>query len=104
MMRNQPFSLVQAINKNLFLKIFCSLYIFLFLGIALPAHHHSDGVDHDDCIFCITQNQAPTTEMVFSVPLVTRIIVELSQPPIKFYDPQLISTFQSRAPPALTLS
>jgi hypothetical protein len=104
MMRNYPISFIRAINRNLFLKIFCSLFVFLFLGVALPAHHHSDGLDHDDCVFCVVQKQAPTTEMVFSVPLVTQIIVELSQSPIQFYNPQLISTFQSRAPPVLKLS
>jgi hypothetical protein len=104
MMRNQPFSLVQAMHKNLFLKVFCSFYICLFLGIALPAHHHSDGVDHDNCALCILQNQAPTTETVFSLACVVGIPVELFQPPIKFHDPRLIFAFHSRAPPASTLS
>ena len=55
MMRNYPISFIRAINRNLFLKIFCSLFVFLFLGIALPAHHHNDGLDHDDCVLCVVQ-------------------------------------------------
>jgi hypothetical protein len=52
----------------------------------------------------VVQKQAPTTEVVFSLPIVIRIFVELTQPPIKFYNPCLISAFQSRAPPVLKLS
>jgi hypothetical protein len=104
MMRNYPISFIRAINRNLFLKIFCSLFVFLFLGVALPAHHHNDGLDHDDCVLCVVQKQAPATEVVFSLPIVTRIFVELTQPPIKFYNPCLISAFQSRAPPTTKLS
>jgi hypothetical protein len=96
--------IINAMHKNLFLKVFCSFYICLFLGIALPAHHHSDGLEHDDCAFCVVQKQASTTETVFSLPIVTRTIVELIQLPIKFCNPFLISAFQSRAPPASKLS
>ena len=76
-MRNKPISLIQVIQKNLFLKIFFSLYICLFLGIVLPAHHHSDGLDHDDCVFCTMQNNAPVAEAVFTLPTVADYIVEL---------------------------
>ncbi len=100
-MRNKPISLIQVIQKNLFLKIFFSLYICLFLGIVLPAHHHSDGMDHDDCAFCTMQNQAPVAEAVFSLPTVTGSIVELLQPPEQYYLPGILSSFDSRAPPAL---
>jgi hypothetical protein len=104
MKRKPPILLIQSIHENLFLKIFCSLYVFLFLGVALPTHHHNDGLDHDDCIFCLVQKQAITPETVFSLPLVTRTVVELTQLPIQFYNPCLISAFQSRAPPVLKLS
>ena len=99
-MRNKPILLIQAIQKNLFLKIFFSLYICLFLGIVLPAHHHSDGADHDDCAFCTMQNQAPVAEAVFLLPLVTVCFVELLQLPERYYIPGILSSFDSRAPPA----
>ena len=98
-MNNQPILLIHSIHKNLLLKIVCSVYIFLFLGIALPAHHHSDGLDHGDCTFCVVQKQAPVAETAFSLPTVADIIVEAFQSPIKVYDPRFISAFHSRAPP-----
>ncbi len=104
MMYNRQISLIRAINKNLFLKIFCSLYIFLFLGIVLPAHHHDDGADHDNCAFCIAQNQAPTTETVFSLPIFSGVFVDLPQSTIQNYLPIIFSSFDIRAPPASKLS
>lgn len=103
MMHNKPIFHIQAIQENLFLKIFFLLYICLFLGIVLPAHHHSDGVDHDDCVFCTMQNHAPVAEAVFSLPMVTGSIVELPQLPEQYYIPGILSSFDSRAPPALIL-
>jgi hypothetical protein len=50
------------------------------------------------------QKQATTPETVFSLPLVTRTIVELTRLPLQFYNPCLISAFQSRAPPFLMLA
>lgn len=91
---------LHAIHKNLFLKIFCSLYILLFLGIALPSHHHSDGIEHGDCAFCIVQKQTPIAETAFSIPTITCIIIEAIEAPQNSYIPLSISSFQSRAPPA----
>ena len=101
-MGNKPIFRIQAMQENLFLKIFCSIYLCLFFGIVLPAHYHSDGVDHDDCVFCTMQNQAPVAEAVFSLPMVTGSIVELPQPPEQYYlPPEFCPLFDSRAPPAL---
>lgn len=104
MMRKQPILLIQAIKKNFFIKIFFSLYICLFLGIALPSHHHSDGLDHDDCIFCTMQKQAPLTETVFSLPIPAGILLESFKSPEQCFFPSVISSFHSRAPPVLKLS
>jgi len=100
-MRNKPIFLIQPLQENLFLKIFLSLYVCFFLGIALPVHHHSDGLDHDDCAFCTMQNHAPLAETVFSLPTAAGSIVELPQPPRRNYIPGILSAFKSRAPPAL---
>jgi len=104
MLFHRPIFILRAIHKNLFLKMFCSIFLSAFLGIAMPAHRHSDGVIHGDCIFCITQKQAPTAVMTFSLPLITGSIVELSQLPARLYYPHIIAAFQSRAPPVSTLS
>lgn len=99
-MSSKPIFLVQSGQENLFVKIFLSLYICFFLGIALPAHHHSDGVDHDDCAFCTMQNHAPVAETVFSLPTVTESIAELPRPVVQSCIPGILSSFDSRAPPA----
>ena len=95
---------LHALHTNLFLKIFCSLYILLFLGIALPTHHHSDGIEHGDCAFCIVQKQTPITETAVTIPTITCIIVEAFKAPHNSCAPLYISSFQSRAPPLSTLS
>jgi hypothetical protein len=100
-MRNKPLLLIQAMQRNLFSKIFFSLYICFFLGIALPAHHHNDGLDHDDCAFCTMQNHAPVAETVFSLPSVTDSIVDLPRHVVQCFIPGFVSAFDSRAPPAL---
>jgi hypothetical protein len=89
----------QVMHKNLFLKIFFSGYICFFFGVALPAHHHSDGVDHDDCVFCTMQKHASVTESVFSLPVSTGLPVESFTPPLQCFIPIETSSFHSRAPP-----
>jgi hypothetical protein len=104
MIHNPPTTQIYALHKNLFLKIFCTLYILLFFGIALPAHHHSDGIEHGDCAFCIVQKQTPTTETAFPIPTIACIIIEAFEAPQNSYTPLSISSFQSRAPPPSELS
>jgi len=104
MVCNQPISNIRVINKNLSLKIFFSLFLCLFLGIALPAHHHSDGLEHGDCSFCVVQKSTPTVETVYSLPVVMGSFVELFQPSIQSYSPFILSAFQSRAPPVSAIS
>jgi hypothetical protein len=104
MTRNKPIILIHAIHKKFSLKIFCSLFLCLFFGIALPVHHHNDGIDHGDCAFCVLQKQASVVEMAISLPAITESIIELSQSPIQNYNPCIISAFQSRAPPVATFS
>jgi hypothetical protein len=96
--------IIQSINKNLVLKIFCSFLLCLIFGIALPAHHHEDGFSHDDCAFCMLQKSVSPIEVVFSVASVVIIVAELSQAAIRFYNPNIIFSFHSRAPPVLSLS
>jgi hypothetical protein len=98
MASNKPISVIRTIIGNLPLKIFWSIFLCLFLGVALPAHHHDDGLNHSDCAFCVVQKSTPPVEGMWSLPVVFDIVTELTQPPLQRCYPILVLAFNSRAP------
>jgi hypothetical protein len=77
-----------------------AIFLCFYLGVILPAHHHSDEQQHDDCMLCISQQQPLITEIVFTLPVFVPVIIAFYPPAINTGLSTFTSLFQSRAPPA----
>jgi len=92
----------QAVHVRIIKNIaqpFIALFLCLYLGLILPAHHHSDGKTHDDCTLCVVQHQPVKAEAVFVPPAVIVSETVVLFPFVKFRAPSFVSAYRTRAPP-----
>lgn len=99
-----PTSYFQPYNKRGRLNIVSlsiAVFISLYIGIILPAHHHSDGKSHDSCTLCIVQHQPAKINLIFTLPEIISdsIVIVFSVTLSRFSS--FVSVYQTRAPPAL---
>ena len=91
--------LIKLWNRNIQAAI--ALLLCLYIGIVLPAHHHSDGKDHPRCLLCMVQSQ-PAEAATVSVPdlFFTQVLEALPCFFQSIQDRGSFVSFQIRAPPA----
>ena len=81
---------------------FCFLlYMAILLGFVVPMHHHTDGMEHSDCVVCIISHQPVIAPIIASVFIaILRIFIKAP----RFYTTlhtRIPLTFHSRAPPLM---
>jgi hypothetical protein len=88
-------------RQSRFVVVLYSLFLSLYLGFVLPAHHHSDGQEHNNCSLCIVQHQPSLTEIAFSIPIAAPFLAEVVLVPDHHCILFCHKTYQTRAPPSL---
>jgi hypothetical protein len=100
MVRSSKILSIRKTGLNRPLAVACALFLSLYLGLLLPAHHHSDGQPHDECSLCLAQHQPSSVEAVFSVSPVESIDENGLLMPATRYEIPCTPVYQTRAPPS----
>lgn len=83
------------------LAFFC-ICLILFSTLAVAFHHHDDGCDHDDCVFCIASLQHSPAELTIPFHLIQPDLANfeyLTTTTVSIVK-AIYSCVKSRAPPA----
>jgi hypothetical protein len=98
------FNAIRNIRTNRILSLSCLLIIGLYLGVALPTHHHRDGAEHNDCPVCVASHQPSVVEPVASAPTPFIECIELSGFCAHVAPTFCSAVYHTRAPPILSSS
>jgi hypothetical protein len=104
MVRSCKIYSIRKTGLNRPLAVLCALFLSLYLGLILPAHHHSDGQEHDSCSFCVAQHQPSSVEAVFSVLPVESFVENVLLPCATKYSIPCTLDYQTRAPPSADIA
>jgi hypothetical protein len=99
-----PNQILRAGKQNILLSSCFVLFISLYIGIILPAHHHTDGQEHSSCSLCLAQHQPSVTEIAFTIPVNEIFVCNAPLTPEQRYLPSPSVSYQTRAPPSLFCS
>jgi hypothetical protein len=101
MVRSSEIILIRKTGLKRSLAVVCALFLSLYLGTILPAHHHSDGQPHEECALCLVQHQPSSVEAVFSVLPVESLVENVLLISATKYEIPCALVYQTRAPPSI---
>jgi hypothetical protein len=104
MVRSSEIYSIRKTGLNRPHAVVCALFLSLYLGLILPAHHHSDGQEHAGCTLCVSQHQPSIAEIAYSVQIIETFVSDVILTPSHTVAVACCHAYQTRAPPSFIRS